>query len=118
MYCKGGELMNLQEILDEKQMTMYRLSKEAKVSFTTISEICSGKRKGIKLDTAIKIANALNIRVTDLIKGEQLVKVREEIINGRRRVILIRQAVENKEAVEKAIDIVMAGYERKKQEVS
>ena len=30
-------------------------------------------------------------------------KVREEIINGRRRVILIRQAVENKEAVEKAI---------------
>lgn len=41
-------------------------------------------------------------------------KVRDEIINGRRRVILIRQAVENKEAVEKAIDIVMAGYERKK----
>ena len=42
--------MNLQEILDEKQMTMYRLSKEARVSFTTISEICSGKRKDIKLD--------------------------------------------------------------------
>ena len=55
MYCKGGELMNLQEILDEKQMTMYRLSKEARVSFTTISEICSGNRKDIKLDTAIKI---------------------------------------------------------------
>ena len=64
--------MTLKDVLEEKQMSMYRLAKESKLGFATISEICNQKRKTIDLDTAIKISSVLNVTVEQLhglIKG-------------------------------------------------
>ncbi len=64
--------MYLNEILEEKNISMYRLSKESNVPQTTIVDICSRKTKIEKCtaETLYKIAKALNVTMESLIENE------------------------------------------------
>lgn len=67
--------MYLNELLTEKNMTRYRLSKESGVPQATIADICSGKARIEKCaaDTLYKIARVLNVSMESLIEQEMLV---------------------------------------------
>ena len=60
--------MNLQTILSEKQMTMYRLSKISGVAKTTVIDICSGKSSigGCNADTVLRLSRALGCTMEEL----------------------------------------------------
>ncbi len=60
--------MNLQTILTEKQMTMYRLSKVSGVAKTTVIDICSGKSSigGCNADTVLRLSRALGCTMEEL----------------------------------------------------
>lgn len=62
--------MNLQTMLSERQMTMYRLSKISGVGKTTVIDICSGKSSigGCSAKTVMKLAHALGCTMEDLMQ--------------------------------------------------
>jgi transcriptional regulator with XRE-family HTH domain len=67
--CMGVNAMTVSELLNERQMTKYRLAKLSGVSQTTINDICSGKA-GIKNctgETLYKLAAALGVTVEALL---------------------------------------------------
>lgn len=61
--------MNINDFLKQKNMTKYKLSKVSGVSFTTISEVTTGKTKikNCTGETLYKLAKALNVTVEDLL---------------------------------------------------
>ena len=68
--------MYLNEVLNEKNISQYMLSKKSGVPQSTISEICSGKAKIEKCsaDTLYKISKALNVTMESLIEREMTAK--------------------------------------------
>ncbi len=64
--------MYLNEVLSEKNMSRYMLSKRSGVPQSTISEICSGKAKIEKCsaDTLYRISKTLNVTMESLIESE------------------------------------------------
>ena len=69
--------MNLNELLEKKNLTQYRLSKESGVAQATISDICSGKSRIEKCsaETVYRIAKVLRIPMETLV--EQNVQEKE-----------------------------------------
>jgi plasmid maintenance system antidote protein VapI len=61
--------MNINELIEQKNLTKYRLSKESGIPFSTLSEICSGKAKIEKCaaDTVYKLSRALGVTMEDLV---------------------------------------------------
>ena len=61
--------MNINDLLKQKNMTKYRLSKASGVPFTTISEVTTGKTKikNCTGETLYKLAKALDVTVEDLL---------------------------------------------------
>lgn len=61
--------MNFNDLLKQKNITKYRLSKISEVPFATISDISTGKAKIEKCsgDTLYKLAKALGVTMEDLI---------------------------------------------------
>ena len=61
--------MNLNDLLKQKNMTKYRLSKVSGVPFTTVSEITTGKSKikNCTGETLYKLAKALDVTIDDLL---------------------------------------------------
>lgn len=64
--------MTLNEILLRRGMTMYRLSKESGVPYTTISDICSGKTSIEKCSVATlyNISKSLKVTIESLIESK------------------------------------------------
>lgn len=64
--------MYLNELLNERKITKYRLAKASGVPQTTITDICSGKARIEKCsaDTIYKIAKALDVSMESLIAEE------------------------------------------------
>ena len=62
--------MNLHTMLNEKNMTMYKLSKVSGVPKTTVIDICSGKSSiaGCNAKTIFLISKALGCTMEDLMK--------------------------------------------------
>ena len=62
--------MNLNTLLEERNITKYRLSKEGSIPYSTIADICCGKTKIEKCsaETIYKISKVLNCTMEDLIK--------------------------------------------------
>ena len=62
--------MNLQTLLAEKNMTMYRLSKISGVPKTTVIDICSGKSSidGCNAKTVLRLAKALGCSMEELME--------------------------------------------------
>jgi transcriptional regulator with XRE-family HTH domain len=61
--------MDLNDLLEQKNMTKYKLSKVSGVPFTTISEITTGKSKIMNCtgETLYKLAKALDVTIDDLL---------------------------------------------------
>ena len=61
--------MIINEILQEKNMSMYKLAKLSGVPYATVNDICSGKRDIAKCEagTVYNIAQVLGISVDDLL---------------------------------------------------
>lgn len=61
--------MNMTDLLEQKNMTKYKLSKISQVPFTTISEITTGKSKikNCTGDTLYRLAKALGVTIEDLL---------------------------------------------------
>lgn len=53
----------IQELMDSKGWTKYRLAKEASLGQSTVHEIMSGKKKSPNAKTLQKLANALGVTV-------------------------------------------------------
>ena len=64
--------MLINEILKEKNMTMYRLSKESGVPQATVSDICSGKAdlEKCSVGTLFRIAKVLNVSIEDILESD------------------------------------------------
>jgi len=63
-------LMTINAMLDQQNMTKYRLAKESGIPHATISDICSGKAQIEKcsVETLYKIAKVLSVSIEDLIR--------------------------------------------------
>ena len=57
---------NLRQAMETKNINISELAKMAKVGQATISEILSGVRKDVRLETAKKIAGALEIPLENI----------------------------------------------------
>ena len=64
--------MTFSELLEKKEFTIYKLSKESGVAKTTLFDISSGKSNILDCTARnlLKISNALNISIEGLIKLE------------------------------------------------
>ena len=62
--------MTFAELLNDKDLTIYKLSKESGVAKTTLFDIASGKSNILDCTARnlLKISNALNVSIEDLIK--------------------------------------------------
>ncbi len=71
--------MYLNDLLTEKKMSKYRLSKESGIPQTTISDICSRKARIEKCsaDTIYKIAKVLDVSMESLIEQEMKSHIQE-----------------------------------------
>lgn len=63
--------MIIEDLLEKRNMTKYRLAVAAKVPHATLSDICSGKTKLEKCsaETVYKLANALGVSMEMLTEG-------------------------------------------------
>ena len=61
--------MTINKLLDEKQMTKYRLAKSSGVSQTTVNDICSGKVniRNCTGETLYRLAQALGVSMESLL---------------------------------------------------
>lgn len=64
-------LKNLKKIRIEKGWSQEKLAKEAGISYNTLIKIERGAIKNPKIDTIIKIANALGVSIDELIEGKK-----------------------------------------------
>lgn len=65
--------LRLKEILKEKRLTLNGLSEKTGISASNLSNYCSGNISPT-LETLQKIANALNVDVTELFKEKNPIK--------------------------------------------
>lgn len=73
--------MDLKRLIKEKNKTMYSLSKETEIPYSTINDYCNGKKDISKAsaNTIYKISNALSIPMEELI-GERAKSKRKEAL--------------------------------------
>lgn len=62
--------MRLTELMEEKKLSIYRLSKESGIPYTTLNDICNGKTSLEKCsaETVYKLARALDISMEELLE--------------------------------------------------
>lgn len=66
---KGDLIMDLNSLLEEKQISKYRLNKLSGVPYSTIEDICNGKTdlKKCSAETVYRIAKALDVSMEDIL---------------------------------------------------
>jgi transcriptional regulator with XRE-family HTH domain len=62
-------LTKLIKIRKEKGLTQEGLARKANISFHTLVKIESGRIKNPKIDTVVKLAEALDVSLDELIRG-------------------------------------------------
>ena len=69
MLMRGGVTMSINELLEQKKISKYRLWKESGVPQATISDICTGKTRIEKCsaETIYRIATVLDVSMESLI---------------------------------------------------
>lgn len=61
-------LRNLAKLRKEKGLTQEGLARKAGISYHTLIKLESGGIKNPKIETVIKLANALSVRMDELVK--------------------------------------------------
>ena len=66
--------MMIEQLLAQKCMSKYRLSKDTGIPYMTVNDICSGKTKLMNCTAATvrHISKALNVTMEDLLEGESV----------------------------------------------
>lgn len=59
--------VTLLDVLKQKGITQYQLSKTTGMTLPNINNLCNGKTSGIKFDKLEKICNALNCTPNDIL---------------------------------------------------
>lgn len=59
--------LNLQQLLDEHEITKYRFAKELDMSYAFVHRMCKGDTTGIQFDTLEKICNYFNCTPNDVL---------------------------------------------------
>ena len=61
--------MTIQDLLDQKNESMYWLSKRSMVPYTTLNDLCNGRTRieRCNVETVRRIANALNMTIDELL---------------------------------------------------
>lgn len=61
--------MTIQDILQEKNMSVYRLAKTSQIPYATVNDICNGKTRLEKCsaETVYRLAHALNVSMEELL---------------------------------------------------
>ena len=72
---------NIQTAMGERETNAAQLAKDAKVNPTGVYDIISGKSRSPKLDTIDKIAKALGVSVSYLLRDRSGDDLRSDIIN-------------------------------------
>ena len=74
--------MDINLLLQRKNMSQYALSKNSGVPYSTISDICLGKSdiRKCNVETAYKIAQALDCSIETLINEEEIAELTNEYI--------------------------------------
>lgn len=70
----GDAILNF---ANKKNMTKYRVAKNAGLSQTTFLDVVNGKNTNPKINTLNKIANGLGISVSELIKNAEEINKEE-----------------------------------------
>ena len=62
--------MNINEIINQKRLSKYRVAKNSGVPYMTLNDICSGKTRLDKCsaDTVYKLAKELNVSMEELLE--------------------------------------------------
>lgn len=62
--------MSINELLEKKKITQYRLSKDSGIAYTTINDICSGRAKLEKCsaETVYRISKTIGVSMEELIE--------------------------------------------------
>lgn len=68
----GDDNMRIKELLEEKNKSIYRLSKETGIPYSTLNDICNNKTQIIKCSVEIvfKISKSLDVTIEDLVEDE------------------------------------------------
>ena len=66
-----GYLKNLKKLRKQKGWSQEKLARESGISYQTLIKIEQGRIKNPKLETLIKLANALNVSLDNLIQGRK-----------------------------------------------
>ncbi len=69
----------IEELLKEKKMTQYRLTKETCLDKTTIQSILKGKTKDIKLSTVFLLADAFGMSISEFTNVSYFAKTNIEM---------------------------------------
>jgi transcriptional regulator with XRE-family HTH domain len=72
MKLKDAVAKRLKELLEEKKITQYALSKISKVPQSTISTILNGNIKTVKLSTVFELCVGLNIEISEFFSKDYL----------------------------------------------
>ena len=67
----------LHELLEEKNITRYKISKETKIDINAINKICNNTSRQVRFDTLEKILDFLDCNLSDL-----LIEVPDELQNN------------------------------------
>ncbi len=80
IFILGGGFMYINKLLQEKQISKYKLAKESGVPQTTISDICSGRARIEKCsaETIYKIAKLLDVSMESLVEESILASGKEK----------------------------------------
>ena len=61
--------LRIKELLKEKNLTQYRLERNACLSHDTVKSIMKGKAKGVNLKTVISIASGFDMTVSEFLNS-------------------------------------------------
>lgn len=62
--------IRLKELLDERELSVYKLERRSAVSHDTLKSIMKGKTKGVNLKTLIALSDGLGITVSEFLNSE------------------------------------------------
>lgn len=60
----------VQELLEKSKKSRYQIAKDSGLSEGLLCDIVKGRKKGISLITAYKLAKALDVKLDELIKDD------------------------------------------------
>jgi len=61
----------IKQKMQKENFSIYELSKKSKVAYATLHNIISGKAKNPRIGTLVKIAQALNVPLQNLVEGKE-----------------------------------------------